>query len=163
MPAGYVHVLITIIIVMLINDGDGKHGFMGLENIWASHSWSQIEHIRSYQVTRNTFLHCALGIVFTAPPLLTPIFCATLRIQASLTLLPTPHHTTPHHTTPHHTTPVCTCALLQLFSRPLQPSKQLIFVLVLWPVHSSAEHTVLNAIQLAATQRSSSITRRPVE
>ncbi len=74
----------------------------------------------------------------------------------------TPHHTTPHHTTPHHTTLVCSCALLQLVPRPLH-SEQLFFLLVLWSVHSSAEHTVMNAIQLAATQRSCGITSRPVE
>ncbi len=74
MPAGYVHVLIIIIIVMLINDGDGKHGFMSLENIWASHSWSQIEHIGHIRSPATHFCTVPLGLCLLHLRCLHPYF-----------------------------------------------------------------------------------------
>ena len=103
--------MILVATVMLINDG--KHDIMDLENIWAPHSWSRIEHIRSSSTRFCTVLLGSL-IVDTAPPLLTLHSLGNFEPTGLsdviwhgllLDLLPTPHHTTPHHTTPHHTTP----------------------------------------------------------
>ncbi len=108
------HVMILVATVMLINDDDGKHDIMDFDNIWAPHSWSQLEHIRS---STTHFCTVPLGspIVYTAPPLLILHSLCNLEptghsdvIWHELPLdLPhtTPHCTAPHHTTPHHTTP----------------------------------------------------------
>ncbi len=173
--------MILVATVMLINDG--KHDIMDLENIWAPHSWSRIEHIRSSSTRFCTVLLGSL-IVDTAPPLLTLHSLGNFEPTGLsdviwhgllLDLLPTPHHTTPHHTTPHHTTPhhttphhttphhttplvpCCNC------SQGLYNCQNNFFLPVLWSFHSSAEHTPMNATLLAATHRSCGITCRPVE